>query len=197
MSRAIKGVSLFVIMVAFIAIMLTLHGRATRANENTNALVTAIETSLGSVMDQKAYGIEDSDEFVADFLQTLLLQYKSDSEITVKVIKQDMEKGLLSVEVDEKYSHPNGKAGAVSVRRTVIFDKKAPEDPVYHKIQYVVDGECYKEFSLLEGEPLVVPQEPEKEGHSFLYWWDNATGRKVDAAGMTADKDYELVAKFN
>ena len=197
MSRAIKGVSLFIIMIIFIAIILTLHGRATRANENTNALVTAIETSLSSVMNQKAYSIEDSDEFVADFLETLLIQYESDSEITVKILKQDMEKGLLSVEVDEKYNHPNGKDGTVSVQRTVIFDKKVEKEPVYHTIQYMVDGKEYKKFSLLEGEALISPQEPDKEGHSFLYWWDNATGRRVDITGMTADKDYELIAKFN
>lgn len=197
MSRAIKGAFLFIILFLFLAILLTNHGRAVRSNENTSALVNAIDTSLDSVMEQKAYTIRDSNEFVADFLETLLIQYESDSDITVKILKQDMEKGLLSVEVDETYLHPNGSTGTVSVCRTVIFDQTAEKaNAVTHTIQFWVDGELYKSYTLPEGAALIVPKDPQTE-KVFADWCIAETGKVVSVDAFVADRDYIFMAKFN
>ncbi len=197
MGRLTKGIMLFVLMVMFTAIILTIIGRSTRSNENTDALVTAIETSLDNVMRQKTYTINDSDEFAADFLQTLLLTYKSDSDLTVKILDKDMEKGILSVEVDETYSHPNGKTGTVSVQRTVIFDKKEETGAIYYTITYQTEGRNYKIYTIAEGERLIVPASPKKEGRQFDHWKNRDSGTRVNPAAMTAEQDYTFEAVFH
>lgn len=196
MGKAVKGFVMFAIALAILMIILTISGRALRQSENTDALADAIETSLKNVMQQKAYTINNSDEFVADFLETLLVQYNSDSKITVKILKQDMEKGLLSVEVDEEYTHPNGNTGTVSVVRTVIFDRSIKQDEIYHTINFWVNGEKYKSYSILEGNALIDPKEPEEEDQEFLYWMNKADDSQVDISDLTADKDYNFSAKF-
>ena len=196
MSKIIKGAALFFMLILAVAIMLTQYGRAVRNNENTNALVNAIDTSLAGVMEQKAYTIANSDEFVSDFLETLLIQYQSDSSITVKILKQDMVKGLLSVEVDEMYIHPNGNTGTVSVRRTVAFDKKKEEAAtVYHTIQFWADGKLYKSYSLPEGATIIKPKSPIGTTE-FDSWYDKNTSNAVAFAGLSADHDYNFEARF-
>ncbi len=198
MSKAVKGFMLMAIAVGFIMIFLTTSGRASRSNENTNALVTAIDDSLKNVMEQKAYEISNSNEFIADFLEALLMQYESDSEITVNILKQDMEKGLLSVEVNEKYKHPNGKDGTVSVQRTVIFDKKADEEPVFYDINYWVNGELYKTYSILEGEQLITPETPSSDTGTFMCWKDRDSGNIVNnIEDLVSDNTYHFSAVFH
>lgn len=111
-------------MIFVIIILLTSYGRSARITEVENGLTEAMESSLKNVMEQKAYKINNSDEFIADFLETLLMQLQSESDVTVHILKQDMKKGLLSVEVIETYAHPNGETGTVSVCRTVILDRE-------------------------------------------------------------------------
>ena len=62
-------------------------------------------------------------EFIADFMEALLVQINSDCSIKVNVLDVDYQKGLLSVEVIEKYKHPIGTEGQVSVKRTVIMEQ--------------------------------------------------------------------------
>ncbi len=205
MSKTVKGFMLMAIAVGFIMIFLTTSGRASRSNENTNALVTAIDDSLKNVMEQNAYEISNSNEFVADFVEALLMQYESDSEITVNILKQDMEKGLLSVEVNEKYKHPNGKEGTVSVQRTVIFDKKEVEKARPCKACFYLSKEdmqsedssyenCYKIYDVDAGDEITVPSNPQLEGKIFQCW-KNAEGEVIGNA-QQIDTDMSFYAVF-
>ena len=74
-------------------------------------------------LDSKTYSVSSNDEFIADFMEALLVQINSDSSIKVNVLDVDYQKGLLSVEVIEKYKHPIGTEGQVSVKRTVIMEQ--------------------------------------------------------------------------
>ena len=66
-------------------------------------------------------------DYTSEDMRTLLIrnlvpQMNSDSELTVRMIAADAEKGLLSVEVEEYFSYPGGKEG--SIQMTMGMEKK-------------------------------------------------------------------------
>lgn len=151
--------------------MLAVYGRNVRQQEADNALSQAVDSTLSSVMSGKNYQIEDNECFVADFLRALLMQVNSDSDISVVILEADYEYGILSVEVTEKFAHPNGRPGSVSEVRTVIFDKEAEGKQEVRTVAfYTAENELYKEYGLPEGSVCPVPVPPQKEGASFCGW---------------------------
>ena len=159
-------VSLFVFVM-----MLTLFGRSARQNEAEYMLAQAIDSSLSDVMQGRNHAITENEDFVADFLKALLIQANSDSDISVSVLEADYKQGILSVEITEKFKHPNGNTGSVSQVRTVIFDKAEEKEPEYRKVTfYTGDDEVYKEYRIQKGTLCSIPVSPKKEGKTFLCW---------------------------
>lgn len=195
MRNIMAGILAGLIIAAVVVFCVTQQGRDTRQAEVKNALSEAIENSMETVMSTNSYSINDKEEFVADFLESLLSQVESTSTLTVNILKADNEKGLLSVEVIEQYKHPNGKDGTVSVDRTVVFDQKEDEAPPEDKqITYEVDGEVYKTYEIRCNEPLILPAQPISEDKVFSCWKDKNTGAVADINTMIADKDYTFEA---
>lgn len=151
-------------------VMLTLYGRNVRQEEAETALSQAIDSTLAHVMSEKNYSIKESGDLIADFLKALLVQTNSDSDITVSVLEADAKLGILSVEITEKYTHPNGEKGSVSSVRTVIFDRTAKKEKEMRTIRFHVEDEIYKEYCLPEGSMCTVPAIPQKEGARFICW---------------------------
>ncbi len=87
--------------------------------ELEEALSLSISQTVKEVMEQKSFGIENRNEFIAAFLQALILRTNSESDMTISVLAADMEKGLLDIEVKECLS-----GREIVVRRTVIFEKE-------------------------------------------------------------------------
>ncbi len=94
-----------------------------RQNELNRAVDSALQDTVENQFDTKTYSVGSNDEFIADFMEALLVQINSDCRIKVNVLDVDYQKGLLSVEVIEKYKHPIGTEGQVSVKRTVIMEQ--------------------------------------------------------------------------
>ncbi len=125
MKQIIFGVTAGMILVLFLGIIISVHGRTLRQDETEQSLEVAMQSVMKKLADGKEYPFADREEFVADFLEALLVQLNSDSDLTVHILKADEKKGLLSVEVVETYRHPNGETGKVSARRTMILDTVA------------------------------------------------------------------------
>jgi hypothetical protein len=106
-----------------IVIVMTLCGTNMRQNELNRAVDSALQDTVENQFDTKTYSVGSNDEFIADFMEALLVQINSDCRIKVNVLDVDYQKGLLSVEVIEKYKHPIGTEGQVSVKRTVIMEQ--------------------------------------------------------------------------
>lgn len=122
MRQMMFGVAAGVIVVLFLGVFIALHGRSLRQNETEQSLESAMEHVMEQIRVEGDQAFADRDEFVAEFIEALLAQIDSDSEISVRVLKADEKKGLLSVEVVETYEHPNGAKGNVSAQRTMILD---------------------------------------------------------------------------
>lgn len=102
-----------------------INARTSCRQELEEALSLSISQTVKEVMEQKSFGIENRNEFIAAFLQALILRTNSESDMTISVLAADMEKGLLDIEVKECLS-----GREIVVRRTVIFEKeKAGEFP--------------------------------------------------------------------
>lgn len=127
MKQMVFGLTLTAILGIFIALILTVQGRNTRQNELSQSIDSAMKTAMEQAALDDAQISGNQEAFMAVFLESLLVQCSSDSDITVNVLELDLEKGLFSVEVKEAYLHPNGKEGTVSVTRTVILDQEAED----------------------------------------------------------------------
>ena len=123
MKSVFLGFGITICSIISIVIVMTLCGTNMRQNELNRAVDSAIKDTVENQFDDTTYSVNSNDEFVADFMEALLVQINSDCSVVVNVLDVDYQKGLLSVEVIEKYIHPIGTEGNVSVKRTVIMEQ--------------------------------------------------------------------------
>lgn len=128
-----KSVILSAICMSSVLLVLAIQSErnsmACYKQELEEALSTAVSQTLKEVFEQDSFGIEDRNEFIAAFLQALIVRTNSDADMEVSIITADMEHGLLDIEVKEQLPSGeatvlHGKDREITVRRTVIFDKK-------------------------------------------------------------------------
>lgn len=108
--------------VVIILIGFTMHGRSTRQVELDNALKSSMEEAMTSLLYEEG-GPENESEWKAAFLQSLVIQINSTSDLTVTFLEADMERGILSVEAVLTWNHPIGTVGTVSSTMTVIMEE--------------------------------------------------------------------------
>lgn len=196
MKQIIFGTVISLISILTIIIILSLSGRAARETELETNLSNVVEATVINTCTSKNYRIENYQEFVADFIQNLLVQMESNSDVDVQVMQADIEKSILSIRVISRFKHPNGKDGSVSCDKTVLLESYADVLPDSFNVEYYVNGDMYKKYSLTDGEKLIEPKAPTIEGKVFSHWIDALTSERIDFANMTIDKDYTLDAVF-
>mgnify|MGYP001027610839 CR=1 FL=1 len=123
MKNVFLGFGITICAIISIVIVMTLCGTNMRQNELNRAVDIALQDTVESQFDSKTYSVSSNEEFIADFIEALLVQINSDCTVKINILDVDYQKGLLSVEVIEKYKHPIGTEGEVSVKRTVIMEQ--------------------------------------------------------------------------
>lgn len=127
MKNVFLGFGITICAIISIVIIMTLCGTNMRQNELNRAVDSAVDSAVQDTVENQfndiTYSVSSNDEFIADFIEALLVQINSDCSVKVNVLDVDYQKGLLSVEVIEKYKHPIGTEGQVSVKRTVIMEQ--------------------------------------------------------------------------
>ena len=86
-----------------------------------DSLTVAMEQTLSEVMEGNCYGIQNRNEMMAAFLQSMLRRTDEDVDLTVKVHQLDYELGQMDIEVLGRFSGRGEKTRDVSVRRKVVF----------------------------------------------------------------------------
>ena len=178
MKNTIIAIILVILTVITSLILLTLYGQNTRQNELDESLSVAVEQSLENLKIDKAYTINNTEEFIADFLENLIISIESDSEVKVEILSVDIDKGLLDVNVIETFNQPNGSTRTASCRKTIIMDEYIKKAPVYYSVQFLTNAEdesedfvAFKEYSIHEGSVIIVPSGvPERDGYEFVGW---------------------------
>lgn len=110
-------------ILSVLAIQSVVDGKASYIQELEDALSVSVSQTMKEVMEQESFGIENRNEFVAAFLQALVIRTNSDVDMTVYVISADIERGLLDIEVKERFNFLNMGEQEISLRRTVIFER--------------------------------------------------------------------------
>lgn len=198
MKKIILGVCSVILVMLIILIGYTLHGRTVRQTELDNALTSGMEKAMETLRAEKSVAPQSNEEWIAYFMEAFVVQIDSSSDLTVHVLDADFEKGLLSVEATLKYKHPIGTEGSVSIQKTMILETfENAEETKYFNIQFMVDGEVYKKYSMEEGAYLINPIPPMKVGKSFTGWKELDGGGIVTLDGKTVDQDKTYVAVFN
>lgn len=193
MKYIIYGVSMFAMVVIVLATTMVLNGRNVRQNEVDRALDTAVEQTVAELLEERTYTLESKDEFIADFIEGLLIKVESDSEIEVQLTGMDFEKGLLSVKVIENFKHINGKPGTVETEKTVVLENYDTDEKENVTVTFRVDDTDYKVYTLVKGSSIPTPAVP---AESFIGWMDE-DGTVVDVGCLTADSDKTFLAKMN
>ncbi len=158
-----------------LGIIVSAMGRESRNVELQSNLSNIVEETLANAMEEKNYTVADQNEFLADITQSLAETLDTNSTVDVKVMKSDLNKGLLSIRVTQTFGYVNGKNGSVQCDRTVLFEKRGAEDGEKFDLYYYInadDEKPYKRYTLLKGDTVMIPRSPSRAGYTFEGWKD-------------------------
>lgn len=193
MKNFIFGVIIVIIGILLTASILTINSRMTRDKENNDSLANAVETAVTNTIEHNNYSINNNEEFIADFLQHLLIQFENNSDIEVDVAGIDYKKGLLSIKVVEHFTHPNGKDSTIDYETTVILEKAA--ETVYYDIEfYDNDNELLKKYTLVE--ETKIPPIKIMDTKKSVKGWRDENGQVVNLNDVTVDRNRKFYAIY-
>ena len=87
------------------------------------SLSSAMEQTMSEVMEESHYGIENRNEMLAAFLQSMIAKWDREIDLTVFVRKMDYDKRQMDVEVCGRMNLDEEKEEMVRVRRKIVFEK--------------------------------------------------------------------------
>lgn len=156
--------------------ILTIAGRMNYSSELKSQMSAAMEDTFYNAMVKQEYSISDENEFLADVTENLMTALDAKTDITLRVMWNDIEKGLFSMEAVRDFFHPNGKNGMVKDHRTVLLEKVQKPEAKWFTVKFFTDmesGKCYKQYEVSEGERITAPVEPKEQGKKFAGWQDS------------------------
>lgn len=180
MKYSVYGVVLMVLAVLAIAGGMVVSGKDIRENEMNKALNTAVEQTMQQLKKEGGYEIQNAQELIADFHQSLLLHISSDSDLEVKILTADTENGVLDVEVRQIYQTLRGRKKEAVCRKTVLLEQYSGKQE-YCVVEFLVNGTIYDKYTIYSGGTLSLPSEPEAEGRVFRGW------KRMGSEGMALD----------
>lgn len=197
-----------IVMFVFIA-LLQLVTFDTRAVSLQDTLQGAMENSLSTALDQRAYAVDDQDELVADVVQGVVLELNDPrAELDVTVNAADRTLGLLSMTLTAHYPSVNtGEARdgtTVSVDGTVILEHVNNEAAAGTQVVVFESGAGHvvKRYSLTAGsQQLPYPTYEPGGGRTFFGWvlgetkYPNNVEGRAALQGLPLNQDYTFVAE--
>ena len=129
MKNVITGMAAGLVLILLLLVLYTVQGQTVREDEAGKALSSALENTAEQLTEERTV-YENNEEFKAAFLQSLLVQMDSASNVKVNILNADCEKGILRAEVIETYQNPNGEVKSVSAERTILLERyQIQEEP--------------------------------------------------------------------
>ncbi len=113
---SVIGISSILIVVM---IQTTVNMESRYYEEINDALAVAMSQTMTEVMEQESYGIQNRNEMIAAFLQSMLQKVSTDIDLTVKIHQCNYETGQMDVEAIGEYQLPDYRKKSVSVRRRI------------------------------------------------------------------------------
>lgn len=162
-----------------LGILLSVSGKMSRAVELQSNLSTAVETTVANMAAQEKMLMNSQKEYIAEFVKQLSVVLDTESDITVEVLKADVEKGVLAIRVIENYQYPNGRRGSVASDKTVILNRPCEEKKEQFTVRFYLDKPkteqeetYYESYTIEKGDGISAPANPYVEGKRFAGWKD-------------------------
>lgn len=157
-----------------VVMVITMGGRMNRSTEIRSNIASAAEDTVSAAKMKENYTVMNNQEMLSDFAESMSMAMDSNGTLEMKVMGVDFEKGILSVNVNEKFTNPNGNEGLVKDSGKTVILNKLVEDPV---MTYTItfyknagDTEIYKKYVLNAGDTIPVPATPSLDGKTFTGW---------------------------
>lgn len=127
MKMIIKGGVM--VFVAFLVVVCIMDSGTSviRRNETAEIAEKASYESVNAIKN-KSTEINSDQEMIAEVIKNVVLEYNSNSDVTVKIISIDTRNGLLDLEIEQTFTHANGTKETTSERRTVILEDYLDKD---------------------------------------------------------------------
>ena len=144
-----------------LAIGSTVYSQVSRKNELEKTVSRVVEATLTDCY-KKCSAAQTRQQLLHDLAEA----FGSERQMDVRIRALDMEKGILSVAVTETYWNLNGKQERIDCEKTAIVEKSLQEETRV-TVEFWVEEELYKVFTLLSGEDCPIPKLP---GDLFIGW---------------------------
>lgn len=122
MKNIVIGIASAIILVLLLFCLYTIQGDLTRKRETSNSITQAMENAAAKMTEDEEVYI-GNEEFRTAFVQNLMLQLDSASDVKVKILMSDYKKGLIQAEVAQHYKTPRGDEKDVTQTRTILVEK--------------------------------------------------------------------------
>ena len=128
MKKTIFALFNIIAILIFILIFLTLYGKSIRQIEIDNALESSMTYAMELLLFDEGFPMSE-EEWKEKFIESLVIQIESNSDLTIHIYEIDLEKGLLSAEAILTFRHPIGTTGTVTTgKRTMILEEYTYEN---------------------------------------------------------------------
>lgn len=114
------GFLILIILTAFITV--AIEKDAVIKNTLEKSTENAVYQTLSECFDEEEVPLRTDAELAGRFKENLLIQLNQEHELNINVIAADCKKGILSVEVTEKYQN-FWKGREVHVRKTAVYER--------------------------------------------------------------------------
>ena len=116
---------------------------------------------------------------VAECVEIMAAGAETDSVMEISVYGVDVRKGILAMRAEEQFFHPDGREASTAWERTVIYNRRTEEEPVCYEVRFyrsktdmLGEQNCYKAYTIQEGQGILAPMAPDQEGAQFAGWLD-------------------------
>ena len=111
------------LLILSIVMITAIYGRMNYSMELQSNLSSVMEEQISEMMLDEAYNITNMQEFLADFVENLIVALDGKYDLTIDVMQIDIEKGLLALKVTAGFGYLNGNPGEIECERIVIFNQ--------------------------------------------------------------------------
>ena len=111
-----------------LGIVLTIGGSMNRRCEAETILPSAMEKTVEGIAYAEA-DCSSAELVLAECMELLAAEIDTDSDVVLEIYQNDVQKGVLSMKLREKFQHSNGMEGTAETVRTIIREGQCLQPP--------------------------------------------------------------------
>lgn len=123
-----------------LGIVLTIGGSMNRRCEVETILPSTMEKTVEGMPFAEA-GCSSGELVIAECVELLAAEIDTDSDVVLKVYQNDVQKGVLSMKLQEKFQHPNGMEGTAEAVRTIIREERENVSKEQYRVRFYQNRE--------------------------------------------------------